>query len=252
MSRFTLFTIPVIISLVLIFLPVLTPDLISVNPDACGEYCEYKNQCTEIKAESALVQIPAQPMNTWSNLAFLVVGLLALRKRKDAAARWFAISCTVLCLGSGAFHSFLTLAGQRWDVIGMFFVFNFLAVYAMFVTHKLKGFGFAVGLSAVISVAMAFFVADLSSTRVLAIASVFIVGHLVLAVIDKTASIKEILKALAPFGLAFLFRQLDVSGTLCNPTSMFQGHAVWHIFAAWGIYEIYLLLNVIRYERRIG
>lgn len=249
MSRFTLYAIPVVISIIIIFFPVLNPGLVEVNPDACGEYCECKNQCPEIIENNALVQIPAQPMNTWSNIAFLIAGLIAWRKRKGPASRWFAISCTVLCLGSGAFHSFLTVAGQRWDVIGMFFVFNFLAVYALFVTHELKWFRIAVGLSAVVSLAMAIFVVDLDSTKVLAIASAFIIGHLILAVIDDKASWRELLRALGPFAVAFIFRQLDVSGTLCDPTSWFQGHALWHVFAAWGIYEIYSLLSVIRHER---
>ena len=257
MSRFTLYSIPVVISLILILFPVINPGAINVNADACGEYCECKHQCSEIIANNALVQIPAQPMNTWSNIAFLVVGLMALRRRKGPAARWFAISCAVLCLGSGAFHSFLTVAGQRWDVIGMFFVFNFLAVYAMFVmhenakteAHELRWFRIAVLLSAIVSVVMAIFVVDLDSTKVLAIASAFIIGHLILAVIEKSASLKEVLLALSPFAVAFVFRQLDVNGTLCDPTSWFQGHAVWHVFAAWGIYEIYKLLDVIRHER---
>ena len=249
MQRFSFLTIPVLISIFLIYFPVVNPDIILVNEDACGEYCECKHQCEEIIHTGSLVQIPAQPLNTWSNLAFLVVAILALRKKEYDTAKWFALSCTVLCLGSGAFHSFLTVAGQRWDVIGMFFVFNFLAIYAMFVTYDVKWFRPAVVISALVSLIMARFVADLSSTTVLMVASIFIIGHLILAVIGKRASWKEVGWVLIPFGIAFTFRQLDVSGTLCSPESWFQGHALWHIFAAWGIYEIYKLLNTIRFHR---
>ena len=249
MQRLSFFAIPVLISIFIIYFPIVNPDLIRVNEEACGEYCECKHQCDEIRHTGSLVQIPAQPMNTWSNLAFLAIAIIALRDRQNATAKWFALSSVLLCLGSGAFHSFLTVAGQRWDVIGMFFVFNFLAIYAMFVMYEFKWFRIAVIISAIISLVMARYVADLSSTTVLMVAAVFIIGHLVQAAIDKRAKWKEVAWVLLPFAIAFTFRQLDVNGTLCSPESWFQGHALWHIFAAWGIWEIYKLLNVIRFDR---
>ena len=250
MQRYFFFAVPIALTLFIILFPVVNPTLVPVNVDACGEYCECKHQCGEIIHTGELVQIPAQPMNTWSNLAFLVVGILALRKKRNPTAIWFFISCTLLCIGSAAFHSFLTKAGQRWDVIGMFFVFNFLAIYAMWVTHEVKWFRLAVLASAVISLIMARFVADLSTTVVLMVASIFIIGHLVITVFDNKASWKEVLWVLFPFAVAFGFRQMDVAGILCNPESFYQGHALWHIFAAWGVYEIYLLLDKIRFERQ--
>ena len=249
MRRYLFFAVPVALTLFIILFPVVNPSLVPVNVDACGEYCECKHQCGEIRETGELVQIPAQPLNTWSNLAFLVVAIIALRQRRNPTAIWFAVSCILLCIGSAAFHSFLSKAGQRWDVIGMFFVFNFLAIYAMFVTHEVKWFRIAVLISAVVSIVMARFVVNLSTTVVLLVASLFIIGHLVIAVIDKTASWKEVLWVLFPFAIAFAFRQMDVNGILCNPESFYQGHALWHIFAAWGVYEIYRLLDTIRFER---
>ena len=75
---------------------------------------------------------------------------------------------------------------------------TFLAIYAMFVTYEFKWFRIAVAISAVASLIMARFVADLSSTTVLMVASIFIIGHLLLAVIDKRASLERVGMGIGP------------------------------------------------------
>ena len=57
---------------------------------------------------------------------------------------------------------------------------------------------------------------------------------------------KKALVILGLFVLAFLFRQLDVSGTLCDPGSWFQGHAVWHVLCGIGIYTVFRFFHDIR------
>jgi hypothetical protein len=56
--------------------------------------------------------------------------------------------------------------------------------------------------------------------------------------------------ALATLGLAYLSRELDVTGKWCNPTSFLQGHAVWHVLVAAPLLMAYLMLRseVIFYE----
>lgn len=246
MSRNWLLGIPVLIAVAVIFLPILNPDLVPVQAERCGEYCERQDQCAVIVSTGKLVSIPAQPVNTWSNIAFLIAGLFVFRKRKTVVGTWFAISCAVLGLGSGAFHSFMSNGGHFWDLVGMFLVFNFLAVYSMFVTHEMKNYVLAVVISAVLSLVMALFIADLSSTLILGVASLTLVVHLVLAAINGRIKWKQIGLALLPFAVAFVFRQMDVAGVWCDPQSIYQGHGVWHIFAAIGIYAMFRLLEDLR------
>ena len=249
MARNALLGIPVLISMLLIFFPVLNPDQVPVRAESCGEYCERGGDCQQIIAAQQLVRIPAQPLNTWSNLAFLIAGFFVFRKRKTLAGTWFAVSCVILGLGSGAFHSFMTQAGQRWDVLGMFLVFNFLAVYAMLVTQKYDKYYWAVGLSVAISLVLHLFFVDLSSTIVLAVASTIIVVHMGIAVINDRLELKRMGLTLVPFAIAIVFRQLDVNGILCYPNSiLYQGHAVWHVLAAFGIFLIFRVFEELRYE----
>ncbi len=248
MNRNLLLGIPVLIAVAVIFLPVLNPDLVPVNEERCGEYCEYKTDCLTIIQTQQLVRIPAQPVNTWSNIAFLIAGFFVFRGRKTVVGTWFALSCVVLGLGSGAFHSFMSNGGHFWDLVGMFLVFNFLAVYSMFVTHKLKNYVLSVVISAVLSLLTALFITDLSSTLIIGVAGITLLVHLALAAINGRVTWKKAGLTILPFAVAFVFRQMDVADILCNPQSFYQGHAVWHVLAAVGIYGTFRLLEDMRIE----
>jgi hypothetical protein len=243
MTRLLLLGIPVAISLVMIYFPVINPGLIPVFAEHCGEYCEHNTDCAIIVQNQQLIRVPAQPVNTWSNISFLILGLWVYRRRRSITAVWFALSCVVLGAGSGAFHSFMSRGGHLADLIGMFLVFNFLAVYNMFVTHRFKKFFYAVAISAVMSLVTALYVADLSSTAVLGATGITVVVHLVFAVINKRITWQQAAMAIAPFLLAFAFRQMDVAGIFCFPNSIYQGHGVWHVLAAVGIYQVFHLLE---------
>ena len=229
--------IPAAVALVFVFLPVLQAGDFNVNEKACGEYCEASDQCAVIDT----LNPPLQPINTWTNLAFLVAGLMVFRRRKDRVGKLFLAATIVLTVGSGMFHAFMTRGGQLADEIGMYAVFSFLAVYATFVTFKLdlKNVWPITIASGVVGLLLAFFVTELASTSVLAILSLVIIGALIVGALNKRTSWKAIGMALLPFAVAFLFRQLDIMRVICDPQSWFQGHGVWHVLAAVGVYMIF-------------
>ena len=132
------------------------------------------------------------------------------------------------------------------DLLGMFLVFNFLAVYSMFVTHKQNNYLLAVLISAVASLLLALFVVDLSSTLILGVAGLTLIIHMGLAAVNKHVTWKAVGLTLLPFAVAFVFRQLDVAGVFCDPNALYQGHGVWHIFAAIGTYSVFRLLEDLR------
>jgi hypothetical protein len=243
--RAGLLVLPVFIIATFLLFPALQPNITHVNALACGEYCEGKAECSAMLDVNAPVRVPAQPVNTWTNLAFLIAGVLVFRKRKSTAALWFAIAMLILGVGSATFHAFLSVAGQRWDVIGMFLVFGFLAAYAIFATLDMKYHVVAAVLAAAARVLVTFFFVGLSTTLVIGVASVFILFHLVVAFANGKIDGRPILGAIAPFAVAFLFRQLDVLGIFCAPTSLYQGHGVWHVLAAIGLFRIFGLLETL-------
>ena len=244
--RTLIITLPVCLCVLLIFFPVLSPNLIPLNEEKCGEYCEAFTECTVMEQSNQLTQIPAQPANTWSNFAFILAGLYIIRRRKTPVGAYFGFCCIILGLGSGAFHSYLSKAGQRWDVLGMFLVFNFLAGYAIYVTKNYQKFYGVIAVSLLLSVLLAL-VVNLSSTLVLGITFSIILVHMGLAVHNRRISWQRMAWTLSPFLVGILFRQLDVNKVMCNPDAFLQGHALWHIFSALGIFLIFRVFEEMRF-----
>jgi hypothetical protein len=83
-----------------------------------------------------------QPIDTWSNLAFVLVGLLILEDvlrssstRSNLLARRrvygfvYVFAVMLIGLGSWFYHASLTFAGQWFDVMGMYLLGTFMVLY---------------------------------------------------------------------------------------------------------------------------
>src|SRR6266481_825369 len=80
----------------------------------------------------------AQPANSWSNLGFVVVGLLIAhaRMRDDASPiapyrRIYGYALVLIGLGSAFYHASLTFVGQLMDVSGMYILITFALLYSL-------------------------------------------------------------------------------------------------------------------------
>ena len=218
------------------------PENVNFKSWKCAEYCERSDECTD-----TLTSIPAQPANTYSNILYLLAGLAALLRKRKLASVTFATACGILFVGSSWFHALISVNGQLADVIGMYCVFSFLASYAIVTTQDLhQRYWLATLLAVLVAVPLVIFADRISSTSVLIITGLIVAGNIILALICKKQSGKKALVILGLFVLAFLFRQLDVTGTLCNPGSWFQGHAVWHVLCGIGIYTVFRFFHDIR------
>ncbi len=234
--------IPIVLALMALSLRWVIPENVDFKYWKCDEYCERSNECTD-----TLTNIPAQPANTYSNILYLLAGLAALLRRRKLASVTFATACVILFVGSSWFHALISESGQLADVIGMYCVFSFLASYAVVTTQNLhQRYWLATLLAILVAVPLSLFANRLSSTPVLIITVLIVAGNIILALICKKQSGKKALVILGLFILAFLFRQLDVTGTLCNPGSWFQGHAVWHVLCGIGIYTVFRFFHDIR------
>lgn len=199
-----------------------------LTPGVCNEYCERSTDCGPLASRAAI----QQPLNTWSNFAFLFVGLLAWRTPLRPTAALFTISCGVLAAGSFLFHAAVTREFQWLDMVG---------TYAALVAVAARGFVAAFGVAEAVAVAGAVVVDALFAIFKWRIDAFIALPVLILAitvpmarvVTAGRASVRAALAPLALFGVAVLLRQLDVSGSLCSPESrVFQGHALWHVLAA--------------------
>jgi hypothetical protein len=99
-------------------------------PDAC--FCE-----------AIGIGFIRQPIDTWSNLAFVLVGLLILEDvlrpsstRSNLLAQRrvygfvYVFAVVLIGLGSWFYHASLTFVGQWFDVMGMYLLGTFMVLYS--------------------------------------------------------------------------------------------------------------------------
>lgn len=201
-----------------------------------------------------------QPANTWSNLGALAAGLaiLAFADRQRArqaggtssatnpmaAGRWPAVAYGFLVLGLGlgsmAFHGSLTRLGGWLDTLSMILFITFVIVYDIARINRFDGDRARVlGTFAFLNAPLALLTWEVagSGTRVFAIGvAVAIALELLLAFRGaggrKRSAALWLPFALLTFAVATVVWRLSWTGEpLCDPTSLFQGHALWHLLA---------------------
>jgi hypothetical protein len=199
-----------------------------LTPGDCQEYCEASTRCGPL-AERAAVQ---QPLNAWSNAAFLFVGLLALRRPRKPTAWLFALSCIALAVGSFLFHATVTREMQWLDMVG-----TYAALVAVLASGAVTAFGLpALPVVAAALVADALFAAyKWAISAWIALPLLMAAASVPIALVASRGE-RSVRSALAPgllLAVALLARQLDVAGIACDPESrVWQGHALWHVLTA--------------------
>ena len=199
-----------------------------LTPGDCDEYCERSTDCGALASRGAI----QQPLNAWSNLAYLFVGLLAWRRPLRPTAALFAISSFVLAAGSFGFHASVTREFQWLDMVGTYAVLvavlarGLVAAFGLAEAAVVAG---AVGLDALIAI----FKWHLDAFVVIPILFVAISIPLAVFVRARRSRIWPVSVGAALFGIAFAMRQIDVERIGCRPESLFyQGHALWHLLTA--------------------
>lgn len=220
--------------------------------------------CTATRCFCELARVGAlilQPANSWSSYGYVFAGFLMIVLAAGAgwssamprvAAILFGLTAIAVGLGSVLLHATLTLWGQFYDVLGMYLVASFMLVsglsrwlripdrtaIALYVIlcgvlvavliaePEVRRWLFAVELIAAITVEMAF----ARPRRPGVVVRYYLLGILAKAV-------------------AFTIWNLDQHGIVCAPTSLIQGHAIWHLL---GATSIFLTFSYYRSERRAG
>jgi len=81
-------------------------------------FCENNHVCNP---ENLAVRPPVhQPVNSWTNLAYFIVGLWPLMHRISLDRIIFCVACTYLFIGSFGFHASSTTIWSRLDVAAMY------------------------------------------------------------------------------------------------------------------------------------
>jgi len=201
--------------------------------------------------------------NTWSNLAYVVVGLYACalgwRDRRGPASPesgyvaripalslFFGLSCCYLGVGSGLYHASLTRWGQQLDVASMYA--PLLAALVLQGGRMGRGrwptrviWPWLVLVALVANVLLYRFKWSMSSTAVLTTLILLQgaggVRDLIFA--RRQRAFRWLVGALAALLAAIACRQLDVAGRFSGPDAWVQGHACWHLLTALSLACLY-------------
>lgn len=197
-----------------------------------------------------------QPIDTWSNLAFVLIGLLVLEDvlrpsptRSNLLAQRrtygmvYAFAAILIGLGSWFYHASLTFVGQWFDVMGMYLLGTFMVLYNVTRLRPLSNRVFVVSY-ALFNLALGFSLIVAPALRR------YLFGGLLLVTIALEVSIRRrhvthirtvyFIAALLIYVLAQIIWTLDLNHILCDPNSLLQGHAVWHVLTAISTGLLYL------------
>lgn len=214
-------------------------------------------------------QLIVQPSNTWSNLGYIIVGLILIsiakndhkyehrHHVKNLMAKFpgfsYLIGFSTLYLGFGSFmyHATLTYFFQKLDQTGMYFLLiSFLAylLFKLFPYIKFNGKTYISNkffiVSAIVVQLLFFFVLWKLPINILfpsLVLAFFIVNMVLITKAKNSYSIKSLFKAtILTFLVAASIWILDITNKLCSPASVLQGHALWHILNTLSIFFAYL------------
>lgn len=213
------------------------------------EYCEFNHP----------YRLFHQPVNTYSNLAYFFFGALILlmarrdgqngqnpaHRSSDRLAGFPLLSvlmgsCFVyLSLGSAFFHASLTYVGQRVDMNATYSILLTLLVITLYhIAHRVRLSAaqqrlVVLGLLVLIGLFIPLAIRVPSSGLVPALILLLNVGMLIHYVQQQNQrSLGLVGLGFVLIGTAIYLRTRDVQKVGCDPYSLLQGHALWHVLTA--------------------
>jgi len=229
------------------------------------EYCEFNHP----------ERFFHQPVNTYSNLIYFFYGMVvfqlgwkdwkAFTNREANTVRKFpylslllAANFIYLSIGSAFFHSSLTWMGQRMDMnatYGLTLSLIGIGLVQVSVKKELSSrmqFGIVGGLLLLIA---SFLPLALQISSSILLPSLFLI-LLVLGIINYFQYPAQRIPVLG--GLSFILlavaiqiRTLDVAKVNCDPMSIWQGHALWHLLTATSSLCMYFYFRRVKNGNRL-
>jgi hypothetical protein len=196
-----------------------------------------------------------QPANTFSNLGFVAAGVLIARRAPGALPRLpgvaTAYACIVVLLGpaSAAMHATQSALGGLLDMTSMYLVAAFAAAYAATRWWRREPVFFWQVFLLLVAACELVGAWDREVPVVLYAGNAAFGVVLVAAVVLETrlwrrgperADLRYGVAALASMLVAFAIWNASQHG-LCDPDSLLQGHAAWHLLCAVAAYFLFRL-----------
>jgi hypothetical protein len=213
-----------------------------------------------------------QPINTYSNLTYFFYGLvvfqLALKDinglvsvRASTVVNYpylsllLAANFIYLSIGSAFFHSSLTWIGQRVDMNATYGLTLSLICIGLVVTIVKKDLSSRMQLTIVASMLLLtvlFLPLALQISSSLLLPSLFLL-LVALATLNYLIYRSQRFPLLGILGVVLLvvaiqIRALDVDKVNCDPYSIWQGHAGWHLLTATSSLCLYFYFRIVKSE----
>jgi Ceramidase len=207
------------------------------------EYCEFNDTS----------RLFHQCMNTYSNLCYFFFGILICQiaffdythvgqNLQNRLAQFPLLSALMgvcfiyLSFGSALFHASLTWIGQRVDMNGTYSItiaalgIGFYHVFHKIMFSERQKIGFVIGLILMVVVFLDLHL-RVSSSILLPVMILFLWVFTAINYFQfrKERSILLAVASLVFIVIALKIRTLDVQKIGCDPYSLYQGHALWHL-----------------------
>jgi hypothetical protein len=192
----------------------------------------------------------SEPANTWSNLGFIIVGLLLIffksKHVKSPLMKTLPFAILVMGIGSFVYHMTNNLGTQFLDFLGMYcFVNTIILINLVRMNHGFKTlwkshYFWMIVVNCLLFPTFLFFGIGIQFIVVMNIVFILISEFLAFSKPQK-AKYRNFFLTLFFFGIAQYMSLLDHTRTWCSPSNSFlHGHALWHILAAVGTFFAYL------------
>jgi dihydroceramidase len=163
-----------------------------------------------------------------------------LRNQSDKYLFWAAT--TLIGLGSAFFHASLSFVGQTFDVLGMYLLATLVLLWSaqrrLGWSMRQRVIAYVLGNAALLTLLI------LEPALRRYVFAAVIVGVLFLERQNDPllpgTSRRFLAWAAGLLAIGFLIWVLDITRTVCDPASNFQGHAAWHLCGAASALMIYL------------
>lgn len=190
-----------------------------------------------------------QPANTFSSFAFVFTGtfiLLANQSEKRFPEIYkiiLGVAAVLIGVGSAFYHASLTFVGQFFDVLGMYLLVVFIFAYACERLFRFKR-STTLTIYFILNFILALLLVYAPETRRYLFAFVLLGGLIIEIFARRKRQIAIETRCwnygFALFALAFLIWAIDNKRIICDPQSIIQGHAVWHLLGAIATLLLYL------------
>ncbi len=187
------------------------------------------------------------PANTWSNLAFIIFAWFVWQsaKKNNPSLKVFGPSMFIVGITSLVYHASNNFISQFFDFIGMYVFVCLMVSLNLWRMGKVNSKTFnkvywgQIAFFGVLTI-LSWFINFPFQAFILILAFVIVFTELKLWRSNDNIKYNYFIAALFSLVFAASWSLLDVTRTFCDPHNhLIQGHAIWHIFSALGLWLAY-------------